>query len=232
MGFKPALNITEQIADRLADQVILGGLSGGDRIQELRIARELEVSRGSVREALLILERRHLIEVVPRKGAIVNSIRGREAVALIDLLAMAEQLWLGCLVESGLHVSEAAGEAVDVMGRAARGSDIPLLVDARANLYDELLAEADSYTRAVFESLLPSSQVVMRRLIQDQTLEIHDVGRYYGALLQALVEADQNRLEELLGAFHKRLRKLCTHDGQNGRDIDSQKRYASGHAGS
>ena len=70
--FKPALNITEQIADHLGEQIIVGEIASGTRIQEVKIAKALKVSRGSVREALLILERRHLITIVPRKGASVN----------------------------------------------------------------------------------------------------------------------------------------------------------------
>ena len=72
MVFTPSLNITEQIADHLAALIIHGELASRSRIQELKIANELGVSRGSVREALLILERRHLIEIVPCKGAVVN----------------------------------------------------------------------------------------------------------------------------------------------------------------
>ena len=84
--FKPALNITEQIADHLGDQIIVGEIGSGTRIQEVKIAKALKVSRGSVREALLILERRHLITIVPRKGASVNELERADGIELIKLL--------------------------------------------------------------------------------------------------------------------------------------------------
>ena len=62
-SFKPQESLSEQIAQHLSRQIVRGDLLAGDRIQELRIAGELEVSRGSVREALLILERWHLIDI-------------------------------------------------------------------------------------------------------------------------------------------------------------------------
>ncbi len=55
--------LSEQIAKHIAEQIILGELVEGERIQEVRIATELDVSRGSVREALLLLQRTYLIEI-------------------------------------------------------------------------------------------------------------------------------------------------------------------------
>jgi len=60
-------NLSEQIAKHIGEQIITGELVEGERIQELRIAKELDVSRGSVREALLLLERTHLIQIYPRR---------------------------------------------------------------------------------------------------------------------------------------------------------------------
>ena len=77
MSFKPNDSLTEQIARFLGKQIIGGDMQPGERIQELRIAAELNVSRGSVREALLILQRRHLVDIYPRRGAIVASIAMR-----------------------------------------------------------------------------------------------------------------------------------------------------------
>ncbi|MEM1231777.1 MAG: GntR family transcriptional regulator, partial [Pseudomonadota bacterium] len=45
---------------------------GGSRLQELTLARQLGVSRGSVREALLVLQRQQLIDILPRRGAVVR----------------------------------------------------------------------------------------------------------------------------------------------------------------
>ncbi|RXZ45539.1 GntR family transcriptional regulator [Crenobacter cavernae] len=74
MAFKANDSLTEQIAQYLGKKIIEGGMPPGERIQELRIAAELEVSRGSIREALLILQRRHLVEIYPRRGAVVAGI--------------------------------------------------------------------------------------------------------------------------------------------------------------
>ena len=84
MTVKATDSLSEQIAKSIAEQIISGELVEGERIQELRIAKELDVSRGSVREALLLLERTHLIEIYPRRGAIVAEMSPQQVRALFD----------------------------------------------------------------------------------------------------------------------------------------------------
>jgi DNA-binding GntR family transcriptional regulator len=81
-------SLSDQIAKHISEQIITGELVEGERIQELRIAKELDVSRGSVREALLLLERTHLIEIYPRRGAIVSEMSAQQVRALFDTSAL------------------------------------------------------------------------------------------------------------------------------------------------
>ncbi|MCG2609606.1 GntR family transcriptional regulator [Acinetobacter sp. SM34] len=81
-------SLSEQIAKHISEQIIRGELVEGERIQELRISSELDVSRGSVREALLLLERTQLIEIYPRRGAIVSEMSAQQVRALFELCAL------------------------------------------------------------------------------------------------------------------------------------------------
>lgn len=84
MNLEDTESLSEQIVKYISEQIISGELVEGERIQELRIAKELDVSRGSVREALLLLERTHLIEIFPRRGAIVSEMSAQQVKALFD----------------------------------------------------------------------------------------------------------------------------------------------------
>ena len=215
MVFKPTLNITEQIADHLAQLVIRDELPGGSRIQELKIANQLGVSRGSVREALLILERRQLIEIVPRKGAVVNEIDSGEVLDLVDMLQAAEQRLMPLFIHDP-RARERLPEAAThlrSMERGARQGALDDVLDARSQFYALLLTTGSRYLQAVFESLLPSSQRLMRRLALKTEVDLHDIPRYYNALFHALDVKDEERLTELLNAFYKRLRGLCPRAG-------------------
>ncbi|KAA1173917.1 GntR family transcriptional regulator [Marinobacter salinexigens] len=92
MRFQAPESLSEQIAQHLGQRIVTRELKPGQRIQELKVAGELNVSRGSVREALLIMERRHLVNIFPRRGAVVSSLTADSVNALydmyIDLLCM------------------------------------------------------------------------------------------------------------------------------------------------
>ena len=72
--FQPGPGLVENIASHIEHQIVAGILRSGDRIQESRIVGQLAVSRGSVRESFRVLEARRLIDVIPRKGAVVTSL--------------------------------------------------------------------------------------------------------------------------------------------------------------
>jgi len=67
-NFKPPSNLCYEIADFLSNQIIKGELKADERIREAELAKELGVSRGPIREALQILERKRLVERKPRRG--------------------------------------------------------------------------------------------------------------------------------------------------------------------
>ena len=88
MSFNAPKSMAEQIAQHLANQIISGQRVANERIQELKVVDELDVSRGSVREALLLMERRHLVEIVPRRGAMVAEISSESVENLFDVFGV------------------------------------------------------------------------------------------------------------------------------------------------
>lgn len=88
VNFRAVNGLSEQIASHLETQIVAGELRSGQRIQESKVVQELAVSRGPVREALLILSRRRLIQLFPRRGAIVMPLNA----ALVRSLSQALEL--------------------------------------------------------------------------------------------------------------------------------------------
>ena len=67
--FKPRETLTEQVARHIENLIAFGQLRSGERIYESAMAKQMDVSHGSIREGLLLLEKRHLVQNVPRKGS-------------------------------------------------------------------------------------------------------------------------------------------------------------------
>ena len=76
MSSHPATSrsVPESIAAVLASEIAAEHLKPGERLTELKLASRFEASRGSVRDALRLLEQRNLIEMLPNKGAVVIGI--------------------------------------------------------------------------------------------------------------------------------------------------------------
>src|SRR5436190_6279567 len=71
--FRP-LQRYEQIAERLADDIRSGLLAPGERLpSERELARAMEVSRASVREALAALQLQGVVETRPGAGTFVTA---------------------------------------------------------------------------------------------------------------------------------------------------------------
>jgi len=88
MSFIAPKSMAEQIAQHLAKQIISGQRIAKERIQELKIVDEFDVSRGSVREALLIMEKRHLVDILPRRGAMVAELTQHSVENLFDVFGV------------------------------------------------------------------------------------------------------------------------------------------------
>jgi DNA-binding GntR family transcriptional regulator len=66
--------IPEQVADELGSAIVSGRLKAGQRLVESNLAAEFGTSRGPIREAIRILERRRMVDMQPRRGAYVRAI--------------------------------------------------------------------------------------------------------------------------------------------------------------
>ena len=80
--------LADKIAAAIADGILSGALLPGDRLDEVSLAEQHGVSRTPVREALRQLAMSGLIDMRPRKGAIVSKATPEEIESLF--VAMAE----------------------------------------------------------------------------------------------------------------------------------------------
>ena len=76
LEFDPAeyLPLREVVFKTLRNAIIRGELKPGERLMEEKLAKNLEVSRTPVREAIRMLELEGLVVMLPRKGAEVARI--------------------------------------------------------------------------------------------------------------------------------------------------------------
>ena len=71
---RPRLNLSEQIREIVRERILDGELSPDSRINEARLAEELDVSRTPVREALMGLVSEGALRSVPGRGVFVRTL--------------------------------------------------------------------------------------------------------------------------------------------------------------
>jgi len=81
-----AKSLSEQIAQHLTQKIVTGEYAPGMRLPENELAKELEVSTNSLREAFRLMENLHLVELQPRKGVRVCEVNPQQVRDLYDFL--------------------------------------------------------------------------------------------------------------------------------------------------
>ncbi|WP_040301079.1 GntR family transcriptional regulator [Afipia clevelandensis] len=213
-----ARTISDQVAEELGAEIVAGRRKAGERLVELDLARDFGVSRGPIREAIRILERRRLIELLPRRGAYVRPLslksiadlfNVRMALSLLAARAMAtspvesyvETLARRCaeleaMVETGdpMAFARVTTRAVKTV---ARGSGNELLVELLTDLANQTVWTTiwqnplDYQTRdlrRLATDLMTSTLEAIRR--RDPDAAVASLGR--------LLEEDRDRAQETL----------------------------------
>ena len=81
-----AVSLSEQIAHHLGERIITGELAPGAKLPENELAKDLDVSTNSLREAFRLLEKQYLIELQPRRGARVCDVTEVQVTDLYEFL--------------------------------------------------------------------------------------------------------------------------------------------------
>jgi GntR family transcriptional regulator of vanillate catabolism len=92
----------QTVADKLREMILHGTLSGGDRLLEVPLSEQLEVSRTPVREALITLSDEGLVEYRPNRGYVVRSFTFDDVMNAYVVREALEGLAVRTLAEKGL----------------------------------------------------------------------------------------------------------------------------------
>lgn len=79
-----------RLREAIEDEIVTGALAPGARLEEATLADKFGVSRTPIREALLHLAASGLVEIRPRRGAIVSAPDARRLVEMFECMAELE----------------------------------------------------------------------------------------------------------------------------------------------
>jgi DNA-binding GntR family transcriptional regulator len=83
-----AKSLPDLVAERLLELIMTGQIEPGTRLKEIALAQEHAVSRATIREALTNLEKRRIVERIPRVGAHVTAVGKDEFLEIFEIRAV------------------------------------------------------------------------------------------------------------------------------------------------
>lgn len=124
-SFNRPKSLTELVTETLRDWIISGELDLGSHLSEARVAKQLEVSRTPVREAINRLEMEGMVVVEPQRGTYVFNFEADELAKLCDARVCLETAALGFALREnpkGLHAALSA--CVDKMTKVREAGEV------------------------------------------------------------------------------------------------------------
>ena len=183
--------LAEDAAERIREEILSGGLRQGERLVETRIAEQLGISRGPLREAFKVLGTEGLVVDLPNRGTFVVRLSPTDVREIFDLRAAIETRAARTLARraSEPEVSELRKLLLLLEATADRG-DVRAV--ARADLaFHEAVCRLSGNRRlhAVFTRDVPTMQALIK--IDDQLYHsLADTAREHRPLLEAIENGD------------------------------------------
>jgi GntR family transcriptional regulator, gluconate operon transcriptional repressor len=166
-------SLAEDAADRIREQILAGGFRQGEHLVEAKIAEQLTISRGPVREAFKLLRAEGLLNEEPRRGTFVVSLSAEDVREIYGLRAALE------------------GRAGRLLARARDAETIATLRSLVDGI-DAAVATGDAVT--VSRADLAFHEGLCRLCGNSRILEVFD---RYVPTLRALLRMDEHVLRSL-----------------------------------
>ncbi len=118
------MSISSQVAEMLIQAILEGEIKAGDRLVETRLQSLFDISRTPLREAFRELEKKGLVDIVPRKGTFVKKVTKSEIKSQFPVRAALEALAAKlAFVNNREETATRLSRALDHMAAAVKAKD-------------------------------------------------------------------------------------------------------------
>jgi len=192
--------LSQSIAYTLRESIQRGTYGCGDRLVELTISQELDVSQNTIRDALHILEQEGWVQKIPRRGVYIPRFTVAEAQEVYALWQMLENLALGWAMETmsqtdhhRLRETLISAEHKVHRGEKAHASYMI------HNLHTAIVSHANALrTQTIFERIHNQAQLLEMQRQRLIPLDQDEWGRRIEIHFDFLYEIDQHNTEQAI----------------------------------
>jgi GntR family transcriptional regulator of gluconate operon len=216
MGTQPPLaplaaprSLAEDAADRIREQILSGGFSQGEHLVEAKIAEQLAISRGPVREAFKLLRAEGLLNEEPRRGTFVVSLSADDVREIYGLRAALEGRAARTLARGrDPDVLERLSGLADQIDAAVEAGDAAAV--SRADLaFHHGLCEMCGNSRIleVFDRYVPTLRALLR-LDELVLRSLSEVSLQHRPVVEAIGAGDEDAAARLLAEHSEQAGEL------------------------
>jgi len=202
----------EQLRRVLEDEIASNHLKQGTRLEEESLAKRFGVSRTPIREALQMLSASGLVELRPRRGAIVASLRLENLLEMFEVMAEQEAL-CGRLAARRMFDEErqALLDQHEICGQAGHSGDADLYYEENSKFHNIIYDGAHNRFLANEVKQLQHRLRAYRRLQLRLQGRMHSSFAEHSAITNAIVNGDEALAGKLLRA-HVSVQGECFDD--------------------
>lgn len=195
----PRLNLHEMLVAGIRDLVAAGELRPGDKVPEQQLCQRFAVSRTPLREALKVLAAEGMLQLLPRRGAIVARVSAEEIDELFPVMASLEALAgdLVCSRISDAELKQLQGMH-DRMMQAFQVRDEAAYLKGNRSFHESLVACAHNPTLQTFYAQVLTRTRAFRFVARKSEDNWKAAVEDHRHIMDALNERDGARLSKLL----------------------------------
>ncbi|WP_433511014.1 GntR family transcriptional regulator [Nonomuraea sp. CA-143628] len=214
--------LADEVADRVREAIFGGVYAPGAQLREVELSQALDVSRGPVREALLLLEREGLVRSQWHRGATVITLSPQDIAELDSLRGALEHLAVQRVVG---HASEEDLVKIDkVVDGMRRAADAHTMVRCDLAFHDAVY-DAAHHRRLSEAWQAIRSQIhlfLLTRIGRSSDGYLEHIADEHRLLADALRAGDADAALELFAAHrHHAAQVLAAHDLPPGQEDQS-----------
>jgi GntR family transcriptional regulator, gluconate operon transcriptional repressor len=195
-------SLATDAVELLRQEILSGRLRQGQHLVEAKIAQQLRISRGPVREAFKLLRAEGLVEEEPRRGTFVVSLSARDAKEIYELRAAIEGRAAQLLAASRDTAKIAELTRLnDAIERAVAAHDAASVYASDLEFHDALCRlSGNGRLHEVFVRYVPALRALLRL---DKRIDglFEDVGGVHRPIVDA-IKAGDTQLAKTLAERH------------------------------
>lgn len=203
---KPHASASVRVEQHIRQAIYNGVLKPRERVIEEDLAKQLDCSRGPVREALLRLERDGLIVTIPRRGAFIRDISAESIEVIFSMRAKLEGLCVRYVREQLTEQSEQTiRQALSAMKAAAFKNDEERFLQADMELHQTIwrLSNREPLYRTLTTVMNPYIFMVAR--IYSSQMPIKNRYLNHEEYVEMILTSPLSRVEKLVEEYFRKL---------------------------